>query len=91
MKELYRVKDGGRPCHHCRETVHHDPRCIVAVVAARDDRDAARESAAKPLPFIAVKLTVMRGSKCEAVASSHNMAHRIANALNSYTPNSKGY
>jgi hypothetical protein len=41
--------------------------------------------------FVAVEVAVMRGHKREAVACSHNMAKRIAAALNRYRPGPKGY
>lgn len=41
--------------------------------------------------FVAVRKAVMRGPICEATASSHNMAKRIANALNRYRPGKRGY
>lgn len=41
--------------------------------------------------FVAIKRAVMRGSECIAVALSHTMARRIANALNRYKPTDKGY
>jgi hypothetical protein len=46
----------------------------------------------KPHKFVAIDRNVMRG-KDEAIARAvtHNMAKRIANALNRYTPNAKGY
>ncbi len=34
---------------------------------------------------------VMRGEEPVCVARTRNMAHRIANALNCYTPNKEGY
>lgn len=42
-------------------------------------------------PFVAVRLTVMRGAVHIATASSVTMARRIAAALNRYTPGPKGY
>ena len=46
----------------------------------------------KPAPlFVAVKATIMRGTIHIATACSATMARRIANALNWYRPNDKGY
>ncbi len=54
---------------------------------------AHRESACPlchGLRFVAVKLAVMRGADRVAVAVSHTMAKRIANALNAHKPNQRG-
>ena len=40
--------------------------------------------------FVAVDWKIMQGSRRVAVAASKNMALRIANALNAYTPNKTG-
>lgn len=37
-----------------------------------------------PLPFVAVRDTIKRGAETIARAVSHNMAIRIANALNAH-------
>jgi hypothetical protein len=42
------------------------------------------------LPFAQLHNNVMRGSDRVAVATSRTMAKRIARALNSHTPNSRG-
>lgn len=52
-----------------------------------------RQSIANPLPkmpFVGIGSNVMCGSDNVAVARSRTFANRIANALNRYTPNSKG-
>ncbi len=41
--------------------------------------------------FVAIGTHVMQGSTQRAVASSRTFAKRIANALNHYNPNEKGY
>lgn len=41
--------------------------------------------------FVAADRSVLNGEYCVAVATSHTMAKRIANALNAYTPGRKGY
>jgi len=41
--------------------------------------------------FVAVATTIMQGGRRVAVAVSHNMAKRIARALNLYKPNERGY
>lgn len=41
--------------------------------------------------FVAVRRVVMRGTERIAEAVSSTLARRIANALNRYTPNRKGY
>lgn len=41
--------------------------------------------------FSAVGSDVLRGDKPVCVARSHNMALRIANALNDYTSNERGF
>jgi hypothetical protein len=41
--------------------------------------------------FVAIGLAVMRADQCEATARSHNMAKRIARALNLHKPNERGY
>jgi hypothetical protein len=43
------------------------------------------------LIFVAVKSAVMRGAVHIAQACSFTMARRIANALNQYEPNDRGY
>lgn len=77
------------PCTHCGAfggtTANHQPNCIVAMVKARDARDLAR------LKFVAVGRVIMRGEESIARARTHNMALRIANALNVYVPNRKGF
>lgn len=46
----------------------------------------------KPKPiFVAVNTAVFRGSQLICRVVSHTMARRIANALNSYKANAKGY
>jgi hypothetical protein len=46
----------------------------------------------RPTPkFVAVHKAIMRGAEFIATAVSHTMALRIANALNSYKPNQKGF
>lgn len=42
------------------------------------------------LRFVAIHNIVKRGAETWARARSHTFAKRIANALNSYTPNDKG-
>jgi len=44
------------------------------------------------VPFVAVRKSgiVMRGAELICKAVSHNMAKRIANALNSYKPSKEG-
>ena len=76
-----------RACFHCGGIGKHDPRCIVAVVHERDERDLAHNWP----PFTAARRAVMRGSACVATAVSHNFARRIANALNAYKPGSRGF
>lgn len=44
----------------------------------------------KKLSFVSIGLGIMHGKKWVAKATSVTMARRIANALNSYTPNDKG-
>jgi predicted amidophosphoribosyltransferase len=44
-----------------------------------------------PPKFVAVRVAVMRGAEWIATAASHNMARRIARALNQYQPNERGY
>lgn len=43
-----------------------------------------------PLLFVAARNLVMRGSERIAEACSHNMAIRIANALNAWKTDSRG-
>jgi hypothetical protein len=45
----------------------------------------------EPLQFAAVRRGVKQGAHYVATAKSSTMARRIANALNRYTPNDKGY
>ena len=45
----------------------------------------------EPLKFVAYSKAIRRGSNNVAYAVSRTMARRIANALNSYKPNTKGY
>ena len=45
----------------------------------------------QPPKFVAVTYLVYRGSLLICRAVSHTMARRIANALNWYKPNPKGY
>lgn len=45
----------------------------------------------KPAPqFAAVGFAIMRGAERVALAVSHTMAKRIANALNNHKPNQRG-
>jgi hypothetical protein len=46
---------------------------------------------AEIVQFAAIGSDVLRGDKPICVARSHNMALRIANALNAYTPNDRGF
>lgn len=84
------------PCIHCGVVNSHHPNCIVAVVQARNDRDAARETGApiaresSTKQFVAVDRAVMRGQEHICTAVSHTFARRIARALNNHTPNSRG-
>lgn len=48
-------------------------------------------SAEDAILFANVGCDVIRGGKPVCVARSRNMAHRIANALNAYTPNKEGF
>ena len=59
-------------------------------MSERTDRS---ESTPSPpaIKFVAIRNQVMRGALCVAVASSSTSARRIANALNLYVPNQKGY
>ena len=67
-------------CYHCDSIGGHDPACIVAV----------SQRGGSVYPFVAVKLAVMLGAERIAVAVSHTMAKRIANALNHHQPNKRG-
>jgi hypothetical protein len=58
--------------------------------------EEAKDGAPKAAPsspgrFVAVDRGIRYGSGNIAFAISRTMAKRIANALNSYTPNKKGY
>ncbi len=52
---------------------------------------ACDRPAQTPPRFVAIEKNVMRGSDNWAVARSRTFAKRIANALNHYNPNEKGY
>lgn len=60
------------------------------VIACESPANPPQVTAAE-FPFVAIKLAIMRGSERVAVAVSHTMARRIANALNLYQPNHRGY
>lgn len=66
----------GRRCNACLDT--------MAPIALHV-REATNQQ------FAAIRKAIMRGAECVATASSHTMAKRIANALNGYRPNAKGY
>lgn len=59
---------------------------------AREYTQAHQEAPAAEVMFVAEGQTgiVRRGRDVIAIARSHTMAKRIANALNKYTPNEKG-
>lgn len=95
----------GKLCVHCLQTGPHLPNCIVTMVAARDERDAAREQKApvvvadllrepsqkdSALQFVAKHNNVLQGSARVAVAVSKTFAKRIAKALNEHVPNREG-
>ena len=69
-----------KPCVHCGAGIDapHALNCVVMV-------------AQRGMPFTAVNKVIMRGSEFVARARSHNMALRIANALNVYVPNKGGF
>lgn len=72
----------------CRDG-QHAPHCVSGICTCECHRKRREELAQSQ--FIAVRRVVMQADKriCEAVSST--LARRIANALNRYTPNRKGY
>jgi hypothetical protein len=71
-------------CLHCGTDTHNSnllcPSCAKITIGQPT-----------PAKFAFVGTKVMQGSTQRAVASSRTFARRIANALNRYTPNEKGY
>lgn len=57
----------------------------------REDVERLIRCGQESLPFVAIRCNVMRGGERVATAASNTMAKRIANALNNYTPNRRGY
>ena len=66
-------------CHYCG-CVHDSNECLGANYPPPP----------APPPFVAVHDTIKRGAETIARAVSHNMAIRIANALNAYKPDRRG-
>jgi len=52
--------------------------------------ESLTEQPRKPLLFVAIGQTIMRGAEHIATAKSGTMAQRIARALNNHKPDRKG-
>lgn len=63
--------------------------CLKARRGAKSLRKSPADHLPK-VPFVGAGSNVMCGPENVAVARSRTFANRIANALNQYTPNSKG-
>jgi hypothetical protein len=75
-----------KPCPHCGTfggtLTNHHPDCCTLVGAP---------VAHAGIRFAAVREVVMQGTEFVAKARGHTMALRIANALNRYRPNARGF
>lgn len=87
------------PCHQCGAEVYHRDGCVSMLADIRLAREVRPEQRTRGRPeprgpglrFQAHERVIMRGAEHVATAMSHNFARRIANALNTYTPNERGY
>lgn len=79
----------GCACHLRKHKTCSD--CGAALIGNEARGHRCNRCLESPPKFVAVRLAVMRGSEWIANAGSHNMARRIARALNAYKPNERGY
>lgn len=63
----------------------------AAAIDGKNESIALNVREATGQQFVAIRTAIMRGAEHIATTQSHNMAKRIANALNAYRPNAKGY
>jgi hypothetical protein len=73
----------------CTNVMHNAVDCAAAELPIDRFCKPCRQQQSG-LPYVAAGKRIMQGRVWRATAASHTLAKRIANALNSYTPNREG-